>query len=88
MGVGDLLKKYLTECEQDDPGIIELLYRWYGRKVYQAACHVLNDQRLAEDVVQETFLTAMSKLDTLRDPAKAEAWLVRTAINKSYEAPS
>lgn len=86
MGVGDLLKKIFIESERSDSGVIELLYRWYGRKVYHAAYYVLNDRYLAEDIAQETFLTAMSKLDTLRDPTKVEAWLVRTAINKSYEA--
>lgn len=86
MSISDLLKRFLDGDEPGDPGAIGLLYQWYGRKVYRAAYYVLNDQYLAEDIVQETFLTAMSKLNALRDPAKVEAWLIRTAINKSHEA--
>ena len=85
MSIGGLLRKFLAGTEPDKPGAIALLYQWYAGKVYRAAYYVLNDQHLAEDVVQETFITAMGKLDTLRDPARVESWLVRTAINKSYD---
>jgi RNA polymerase sigma-70 factor (ECF subfamily) len=85
MNIGSLLKRFFPGNEPGDPDAIGLLYQWYGRKIYVASYYILNDQYLAEDIAQETFITAMSKLDTLRDPAKVEAWLVRTAINKSYE---
>ena len=85
MNLGGLLQRIVTGNSTDDPGAIGLLYQWYGGKIYRAAYYVLNDKHLAEDVVQDTFITAMNKLDTLRDPAKAEAWLVRTAINKSHD---
>ena len=35
----------------------------------------------AEDVVQEAFLRAAGRLETLRDPAKAQAWLGRMVLN-------
>jgi RNA polymerase sigma-70 factor (ECF subfamily) len=85
MSIGGLLEKIFTGDGTGDPGAVGLLYQWYGGKIYQAAYYLLNDQHLAEDVVQETFLTVMNKLGTLRDPAKVEAWLVRAAINKSYD---
>ena len=85
MNIGALLERFLAGDGPGDPCAIELLYQWYGRKVYHAAYYVLNDRYLAEDVVQEAFVTAMIKLKTLQDPSKIEAWLVRTAINKSYE---
>jgi RNA polymerase sigma-70 factor (ECF subfamily) len=85
MSIGGLLKKFFTGNGTGGPDVVGLLYQWYGRKIYLTSYYIMNDQYLAEDVAQETFLTAMTKLDTLRDPAKVEAWLVRTAINKSYE---
>jgi RNA polymerase sigma factor (sigma-70 family) len=37
----------------------------------------------AEDLVQETYMRAMERLDQLRNPALLEAWLVRVALNES-----
>jgi DNA-directed RNA polymerase specialized sigma24 family protein len=40
------------------PDILELLFNWYGKSVYRAALLILKNKALAEDVTQETFLTA------------------------------
>ena len=85
MSFAKLLGGLFNKGEPCTPGVIELLYRWYGRSVYYASYYVLHDQYLAEDVTQEVFLTALNKLDTLRDPTKVEAWLIRTAINRSCD---
>ncbi|MCB9596277.1 MAG: RNA polymerase sigma factor [Sandaracinaceae bacterium] len=60
----------------------EALYRRHVRRVSDSATRVLGRSTEAEDVVQETFLKAFSKLDTLRDAALFERWLVRIAMNK------
>ncbi|HHW40809.1 MAG TPA: RNA polymerase sigma factor [Syntrophomonadaceae bacterium] len=80
-----LLRGLFKKGEPCTPGVIELLYRWYGRSVYYASYYVLHDCHLAEDITQEVFLTALNKLNTLRDPTKVEAWLIRTAINRSCD---
>lgn len=38
----------------------------------------------AEDVVQDTYLTARSRLGQLRDPAAVDAWLARICVHRSY----
>jgi RNA polymerase sigma-70 factor (ECF subfamily) len=85
MSISGLVKRFFAGEGTGDPNVIGLLYQWYREKVYRTAYYVLNNQQLAEDVVEETFLTAMNKVNALRDPAKVEAWLVRTAINKAYD---
>ncbi len=67
------------------PDILELLFNWYGKSVYRAALLILKNKALAEDVTQETFMTACTKLDSLQSPEKAEAWLVHIAMNKAYD---
>jgi RNA polymerase sigma-70 factor (ECF subfamily) len=69
-------------CRAD---ILEVLFNWYGRSVYRAAFLILRDKALAEDVTQETFLAAYTKLDSLQNPDKAEAWLVKVAMNRAYD---
>ena len=44
------------------------------------AYNVLGDTHLAQDVVQEAFLTAYQKIDQLRDPAAFPAWLKRIVL--------
>jgi RNA polymerase sigma-70 factor (ECF subfamily) len=38
----------------------------------------------AEDVVQDTYLTARSRITQLRDPAALEAWLARICVHRSF----
>ncbi|MGG5252370.1 RNA polymerase sigma factor [Neobacillus sp. SM06] len=61
------------------------LFSQYYRRVFSVAFSVAKDRFLAEDIVQETFLKAYQKLDTLKDVCKIGAWLsaiaVRTAID-------
>lgn len=60
----------------------ELLYRFAYRLSGSAAD--------AEDLTQQTFLTAQAKLDQLREPDKARSWLltiVRNGFLKSRRRP-
>ena len=45
-------------------------------------CYVyLHDSEQAKDAVQDTFLKAFTRLDSLRDEAKEKSWLVTIAVN-------
>lgn len=68
-----------------DPNTLELLFKWYGKTVYQTAFFILKDRALAEDIVQETFLTAYIKLDCLQHPDRIEAWLAHIALHKACD---
>ena len=58
----------------------EIYDRHYSR-VLGYATSMLRDRTAADDVVQETFIRAQANLDSLRDPAKVLAWLLRIAHN-------
>ncbi|RSD25449.1 RNA polymerase sigma factor [Mesobacillus subterraneus] len=61
------------------------LYKLYSKKLGQIAYSITKDRHLAEDVVQETFIKAYKKSDTISDTNKIGAWLAaiaaRTAID-------
>jgi RNA polymerase sigma factor (sigma-70 family) len=38
----------------------------------------------AEDVVQDTYITARARISQLRDPAAIEAWLARICVHRSF----
>ena len=39
----------------------------------------------SEDIMQDVFLKAFTKLDTLRDPSRARAWLLRIARRRCID---
>jgi RNA polymerase sigma factor (sigma-70 family) len=61
------------------------LFTMYSRRLHYIAYSVIKDRYLAEDVVQETFIKAYKKIDTIEDIEKVGAWLsaiaARTAID-------
>lgn len=63
----------------------QMIYQMFHHRVYQTAYFVVKDPHLAHDVLQETFLKAFKKLDTLSDLDKIGPWLgviaTRTAID-------
>ncbi|TCP29162.1 RNA polymerase sigma-70 factor (ECF subfamily) [Scopulibacillus darangshiensis] len=64
---------------------LEELYQTFYQRVYRAAMVICRDPYLAEDIIQETFIKAIKKLDTLADHQKIGPWLLtiasRTAID-------
>jgi len=63
--------------------MIELLYSKYYNELLNYCTSLSHNFALAEDVVQECFLRALSNLDVLNELSKPQcrAWLYRTAKN-------
>ncbi len=51
--------------------------------MYNAALRILKNSFEAEDVMQEAFLTAFTKLDSYKGEVAFGAWLKKIVINKS-----
>jgi RNA polymerase sigma-70 factor (ECF subfamily) len=60
-------------------GDFERLMRESYRLVYQVAYSVLRNAADAEEVAQDTFLTAYRKFDSLRDGEKFRPWVARAS---------
>jgi RNA polymerase sigma-70 factor (ECF subfamily) len=56
----------------------------HHRAVYATAYRLLRDAGLAEDVTQEVFLRLYSNLETVPRGDELRPWLLRVAINLSY----
>ncbi|KMJ59977.1 hypothetical protein AB685_03795 [Bacillus sp. LL01] len=61
------------------------IYNEHFDRVFHVSFSVIRDRQLAEDNVQETFIKAFKKLDSLKEIEKVGAWLcviaTRTAID-------
>lgn len=61
------------------------LYQAYSAMIVNTAYRILNDRMGAEDVMQETFVQAFSRLEQYDERASFGAWLRRISVNKSID---
>ena len=59
------------------------VYNRFQNAMYNTALRIVNDTAEAEDVMQESFITAFNKLSTLKDTVTFGSWLKRIVINNS-----
>lgn len=77
----DDIKKLVLQAAQGNKAAFGALYEETGRTVYFSCLKLLGDPQLAEDITQETYLTALQKLGTLAQPENFPAWVNRIGIN-------
>jgi RNA polymerase sigma factor (sigma-70 family) len=72
-------------ARSDEEALAEL-YDRFGRVAYGMALRVLRDERLAEDAVQEGFLTAWRNADRfMPERAKASTWLLTLVHRRAVD---
>lgn len=59
------------------------IYKLYERAMYSAALRIVNDEAEAEDVLQEAFLDAFTRIGDFRGDTTFGLWLKKITINKS-----
>jgi RNA polymerase sigma-70 factor, ECF subfamily len=63
----------------------EALTNRYEKRVYSLALRMLRHQQDAEDVTQQTFLSALENLDGFRGDASFATWLLRIATHAALK---
>lgn len=61
------------------------LFQLYSGRIYHLALGLLGDVSLAEDVVQETFLSAIKNRHQFQGRSSLGTWLYRIAYNEAQE---
>ncbi|WP_214627363.1 RNA polymerase sigma factor [Paenibacillus agaridevorans] len=74
-------RQWIEQLKRGDEAALAWLMERYGNDVVRTASLLLKDRHLAEDVSQETFLTAFRKADQYRGDGSLKGWLLRIAIN-------
>ncbi|HEX7045952.1 MAG TPA: sigma-70 family RNA polymerase sigma factor [Gammaproteobacteria bacterium] len=59
----------------------EALYRENASRIHAVCLRLAGDRNIAEECVQETFITAWQKLDGFRGESAFSSWLYRIAVN-------
>lgn len=71
--------------KQRDADAFAELYALTYNKVYNYARHYLKDEYLAQDAMQEVYISAFRNIDKLSDPTLFIAWLNRISFHVCYD---
>lgn len=61
---------------------MEEIYKEYSKIVYKYLLSITNDTELAEELMQETFASAVKNIDKFRQECSVKTWLCTIAKNK------
>jgi len=70
-------------CKSENQNAQLEIYNRYYKAMYNIALRIVKDSFEAEDIMQDSFLTAFTKLRELKDLKTFGAWLKRIVINNS-----
>ncbi len=76
-------EQLVLEALGDSRQAFEQLIEQYQYRVLRTIASIVSDEQAAQDVAQETFLSAWSNLAKLKEKQKFGGWLNHTAINLS-----
>jgi RNA polymerase sigma factor (sigma-70 family) len=76
----------LDRCLDDDKKAQFEIYRLYYKSMYNSSLRIVGIPEEAEDVMQESFLTAFRNLKTYSGDVSFGAWLKKIVINRSLDA--
>ncbi|WFP16500.1 RNA polymerase sigma factor [Citricoccus muralis] len=72
----------VLRAQDGDVASFEELVLRYQTPLFRMAYRTLNSRVDAEDAVQDTFTSAWTKLDQLRQPEAFSSWLYRQCVNR------
>lgn len=82
----------LHECSDEDlvelartggENAIRILIKRNNRRLFRVARAVVRDDCEAEDIVQESYVRAFTRLDTFRGESSFSTWITRIALNEA-----
>lgn len=75
--------RLIAECIAGNEAAIERLVREYETGVFRLALSIVGDPAEANEVMQETFLSALRALPSYQEKKSLKAWLYTIALNHS-----
>ena len=78
-------KEIIDACLQNDRKSQMEIYNLYYKAMYNTSLRITGDSFLAEDVMQESFLTAFKNLKQFEWRSSFGSWLKRIVVNKSTD---
>jgi len=77
--------KLVKLCKKSDAKAQFKLYKLYSKAMYNIAIRMTSDHGTAEDVIQDSFITAFSEILKLQNEKAFGGWLKRIVINRCID---
>lgn len=76
-----MLVSLISSVTNRDEEAFKVLYENYHPNIYRYILSMVNDEKAAEDILQEVFITVYNKLYKLKHFGAIETWLYKIAVN-------
>ncbi len=77
------IEQLVELCKSGNQSAQLEMYNRYYKAMYNASFRIVKDSFEAEDIMQDSFLMAFTKLDSLKESKIFGVWLKRIVINNS-----
>jgi RNA polymerase sigma factor (sigma-70 family) len=81
----NLHQDLIEGCKNGDQKAQFRIYRLYYKAMYNTSLRIVANVMEAEDIMQESFLSAFEKIDTYSGTVSFGAWLKKIVINRSLD---
>ncbi len=71
----------IRSAQNGDKAALAAIVNYHSPKIYNLGLRIMRNEEDAEDVLQETFIILMKKLDTFAGRSSLYTWLYRVATN-------
>ncbi len=72
-------------CREGDQKAQFQIYKLYYKAMFNTSLRIVNDSMEAEDIMQESFLSAFEKIETYSGTVSFGAWLKKIVVNRSLD---
>ncbi|WP_053955107.1 RNA polymerase sigma factor [Inediibacterium massiliense] len=73
---------YVSRLKNGDPTALEKFMDLYGTKLFRTIYLMVKDEKLAEDILQEVFITLFYKIHQFRKESSLYTWIYKITIHK------
>lgn len=80
------INELIELCRQNHTGAQLEIYNRYYKAMYNTALRIVKDANEAEDIMQDSFLSAFTNLPKLKQNDRFGPWLKRIVINNSLSS--
>jgi RNA polymerase sigma factor (sigma-70 family) len=79
------IEEIIALCKENNQKAQFEIYNRYSKAMYNVAYRIVKDEHFAQDVMQEGFLKAFTKINDYKQEVAFGAWLKRIIINYSLD---
>lgn len=78
-----MLEQLISRCKKNDRAAQKEIYQQFAKTIFASCLKYSGSYQDAQDVLQETFITAFVKIKQYKGDGNFEGWLRRISINKA-----